>query len=199
MNWQCALAMVLVGFAVRHFNLSGLTGRGIMAFFIGGIAFHVTEWVRARADAARLSRLSMGVAAAAWICAIAQLYWPALGDGIARLADLFGPQAPILLFVALVGAPTLVALALHEQVLGADYSRASFLGDISYSTYLLHFPMQLLLADIAVRAGWTFADFNSPLVLIIFYVALIGLGTLSYRYFERPMQAAIRSRASWAI
>ncbi|HEY4123267.1 MAG TPA: acyltransferase, partial [Rhizomicrobium sp.] len=178
-NWQSALAMVLVGFAIRHFHLSALTGRGVMAFFIGGIAFHVTEWIRGRADAVRLSWCAVILAAAVWMVAIAQLYWPALGNEVSRLADLLGHEAPVLLFVVLVGAPTLVALALHEQVLRFDYSKLSLLGDISYSTYLLHFPLQLLIANIAVQQGWAAQDFMSPLVLVAFYAVLIGLGTLS--------------------
>ena len=35
--------------------------------------------------------------------------------------------------------------------------------------------------------------------MVLFYAGLIGLGLLSYRYFERPMQSFIRSlQARWA-
>jgi hypothetical protein len=33
----------------------------------------------------------------------------------------------------------------------------------------------------------------SPFAIVAFFVVLIGLGTLSFRYFERPAQRIIRS------
>ena len=195
MSWQGALAMVLVGFAVRHFHVSGNTGRGLMAFFVGCLAFQIAAKIEKRADVRRILRLVAGFALAGWIVVIAQFYWPMLGDFIGRAAEACGVEISLLAFVVLVVAPTIIALALHEWALSADYSRLSFLGDISYSTYMLHFPLQLALANIALRAGWSPMVFQSPFALIAFYAALIGLGWLSYRAFERPLQAAIRRRA----
>ena len=48
---------------------------------------------------------------------------------------------------------TVLALALHEARAGGALRALAFLGDISYSTYLIHFPMQLALALLALRFG----------------------------------------------
>lgn len=196
MNWRVALAMVAIGFSIRHFHLSGNTGRGVMAFFVGVIVFYAADKIRQHRAARALSGLFIGLALLGWSVVIAQFYWQPLGDLIARGTAFCGDEVSLLAFVALVFAPTLMALSLHEWVRGADYSRLSFLGDISYSTYMLHFPMQLALANIAVRAGWSPIMFQSPFVLIAFYAVLIGLGLLSYRAFERPMQAILRKRSA---
>ena len=102
-------------------------------------------------------------------------------------------SAFLLLFIFLVVPTTLLALALHEQVLGGAWHRFAAVGDISYSTYMLHFPMQLALALIAVHFALTPATFQNPLALILFYFILIVLGGLSFHYFERPVQNVLRN------
>jgi len=84
----------------------------------------------------------------------------------------------------------------HEQVLGGNWHRFAFVGDISYSTYMLHFPMQLALALVAVHYALTPAAFENPVAMILFYAALIALGGLSFHYFERPMQNLLRGAAA---
>lgn len=194
-HWTTCLAMVAAGAVLYCFHLWGDVGRGIMGFFTGAVAFRITRAITQRPDAVRISRAIIGAALLAWAITIGQLYWPALAVSIGKLPVFQRPDVPLLLFVLLVGAPTLMALALHEQVLGRKYERLSFLGDISYSVYLLHFPLQLSIANIAVRRGWLPADFMSPFVMIAFFAGLISLAWLSYHYFERPMQAAIRGHS----
>jgi peptidoglycan/LPS O-acetylase OafA/YrhL len=94
---------------------------------------------------------------------------------------------------------TILALALHERVLGGKWERFSLLGDISYSTYMLHFPMQLSLALIAAHFALTPAFFENGIALAIFYIVLIGLGLLSFNLFERPMQTLLRKIATSRI
>ena len=87
---------------------------------------------------------------------------------------------------------TVLALALDEQILGGRYGRLSALGDISYSTYLIHIPLQMSLALAALSLGIKPMQFMSPWAMLAFFAVLIGLGTLSFRYFERPLQRFIR-------
>jgi peptidoglycan/LPS O-acetylase OafA/YrhL len=61
-----------------------------------------------------------------------------------------------------------------------------FLGKVSYSLYLLHYPLLRLLLALGVARG--------PLGLVLFLgLALFG-SYVSYRMFEWPMRQAIRSR-----
>jgi peptidoglycan/LPS O-acetylase OafA/YrhL len=66
-------------------------------------------------------------------------------------------------------------------------------GNMTYSSYLLHFPIQLTIVN--------FCNFNNikiPLYsnqFFIFFILLTLLGSLIiYRYFEMPMQNIIRNR-----
>ena len=77
-------------------------------------------------------------------------------------------------------------------MLGARYERYVYLGDISYSTYMIHFPLQLGCALLALAFGFGPAIFMHDWPMIAFYVVLIGLGSLSYFFYEKPAQAFIR-------
>jgi peptidoglycan/LPS O-acetylase OafA/YrhL len=96
------------------------------------------------------------------------------------------------LYIYTVIPITIVALALQEEMLGRSYKRLSYLGDISYSTYMLHFPLQIGCALMALTFGFGPALFMHGWAMIAFYAVLIGLGSLSYRFYEKPMQALVR-------
>jgi peptidoglycan/LPS O-acetylase OafA/YrhL len=185
--------------------------RGLMGFFAGGVVFYLSERIKLRADARKISA-RIGIAALLlWIVVIAEDYLSPLHAALYWLSGHVSPLAGklyigesdnlfLLAFIFLVSPLTIMALALHEQVLGGVYKRTSHLGDISYSTYLLHFPIQIAVALWANAHDVPPAAFMNGYALLAFYAVLIGLGTLSYRYFERPMQNWLRGglkRIAW--
>ncbi len=167
--------------------------RGVMGFFMGGTMFAVWRWAKDRPMARSIARALGGIALVAWAILAALLYVESPLVGGAETNAGF-----LLVFDLAVCPLTVLALALHETTAHKDYSRLAFLGDISYSTYLLHFPLQLALVLIAVHAGLEPEFFMQGWVLAAFYVVLIALGALSYRFFERPLQALLRGRSKGA-
>ncbi|HVV64541.1 MAG TPA: acyltransferase [Rhizomicrobium sp.] len=196
-----ALLIALCGIPLLIWN--EFIARGVMGFFLGGVAFHVTNFIAARPGAKRLARAVCALSISLWVLVGIECYLGPLHDAAGWLFRHFPPDVGpvyfgdgrdlfLLLFIFIVSPVTIMALALHERVLGGRWRRLSILGDISYSTYMLHFPMQLVLAVIAVHFALTPAAFDSPLVLALFYLALIGLGLLSFNFFERPLQGWLR-------
>ncbi|HSZ75101.1 MAG TPA: acyltransferase family protein, partial [Rhizomicrobium sp.] len=168
--------------------------RGVIGFFMGGTMFACWQALRGSAREALVARILGIVVIAGWVVLAVMLY-----DNSPLLA---GTETNLLFLTAFdyVLCPlTILALALRERVSGRSYKWLGFLGDISYSTYLIHFPMQLALALIAARLALTPDFFMQGWVMIAFYAVLITLGATSYRYFERPMQHWIRRRRSEAV
>ena len=183
------------------FFWDGQIGRGIMGFFWGGLTYYAVQAIARRAGAKNIALAVMTAAFAAWAIAIADVYLGFHNSLIAAMpfqAARFtiGYEYPIFLmaFIFVVVPLTLAALALHEELFGGAWERFTFLGDISYSTYLIHFLMQLSLALLALHFGWMPADFMHGWAMVAFYLVLIGLGWTSYTFLERPAQAFIRGR-----
>jgi len=70
--------------------------------------------------------------------------------------------------------------------------RLSFLGNLTYSSYLVHFPIQLILVQLVDMTGWGRTVFLSRLTFGL-YLLLIAMVSLALYYaFERPAQNWLR-------
>jgi peptidoglycan/LPS O-acetylase OafA/YrhL len=71
--------------------------------------------------------------------------------------------------------------------------QVQFAGNLTYSSYLLHFPLQLAIA-VAVAASGIVPPIASPWFLTAYLGVTLGAAALSYRWFELPAQSWIRLR-----
>jgi peptidoglycan/LPS O-acetylase OafA/YrhL len=65
-----------------------------------------------------------------------------------------------------------------------------FLGDISYSIYLVHYPLQLALYSLAAR-GVVQPDYDSPGMLLLYAGCVVGVAAITHRQVELPAQARL--------
>ncbi|HFO6386765.1 TPA: acyltransferase, partial [Escherichia coli] len=72
--------------------------------------------------------------------------------------------------------------------------KIEWLGDISYSSYLLHFPLQIIAVYLADRIGYGRDLFYSPNVFILFMLTLMAISYMSYIFIEKPSQQFIRDK-----
>lgn len=99
---------------------------------------------------------------------------------------------------AVVGlaVPAMIAGFIHGQALVkvSQWRGLVWLGDVSFSVYLWHFPIQIVMGLIV--ASGTEIPFTSPWVLGGFVVTCYVVGHLSLVFLEKPAQrAAAESRA----
>lgn len=97
----------------------------------------------------------------------------------------------------LAATAMIAALASLELVFPATGHRLKPLGDISYSVYLVHVPLQatlLLTADLIWGSSQGFAD--SWWLLPAYLTVSIGLALIVHRRFERPVGKYLRTRLS---
>lgn len=201
-GWRAALLIAFGATSLVVWN--EFIARGLMGFFIGAAVYYLAEWVK-RQKSARGIAQAVGLAAiAAWVVIAFEVYLAPAHNLIGAIAgasahgevydDVVG-WIFRLLFTFFVCPLTILALSLDEQLLGGRYKGLTWLGDISYSTYLIQIPLQMSLALVALSLGLPGRAFMSILVMIAFFGLLIGLGLLSFHYFERPMQRYMRN---WA-
>ena len=205
-NPRSIIALSIAGIA--GIAISNLIARGIMGFFLGGAVWYASEWVKSQRNARLIARMLGWIALGGWCLVWLEDYfrwlhscllWSArhISPAVERLYAHEEKNVFLLLFVFTLMPLTVAALALMEQLtmqpaMKRLAKRLSFFGDISYSTYLWHFPMQLACVLAGMSFGWTAIDFMHPLAMVTFFTALIAVGSISYHFFERPLQNTLR-------
>ena len=161
--------------------------RGVIGFFMGGFAYALWERIRMQANAVNVTRVLAALALFGWGVLVFLLVTDnhILDGGEVNIGFLYA-------FDYALCPVTVLTLALYEATSGHRFTRLAYLGDISYSTYMLHFPMQLALVLVALRIGLAPSFFMQGWVMLVFLAALIGLGSVSYFYFEKPVQNLLR-------
>ena len=90
--------------------------------------------------------------------------------------------------------PSLVMAGLLQptvsRILGSAPFR--FFGDISYSMYMIHFSVLLTFHYISVTSTTGPTDFLQKGVFWTYLAIVIGISTLSYKYFEKPAMDKLR-------
>ncbi|MBD9416039.1 acyltransferase [Pseudomonas sp. PDM16] len=174
------LIPLLIGLgAVLHSNLQFFKlGVGLFAFFCGGSAYLLLS----RSFASLGARISLGISLASTIAA-----W-----GYACVA----PEPERLILIGVVFPLTVATLAAIGFMYRGFLKPLAAVGDLSYSSYLLHFPLQLAFVLVADNLGYERTLFYSPWMLLLFMALLIPLSLASHRFFEVPIQRALRSMHS---
>jgi peptidoglycan/LPS O-acetylase OafA/YrhL len=96
--------------------------------------------------------------------------------------------------ILLVAVPALLLLSAQEwKWLDRWQGQVQFAGNLTYSSYLLHFPLQLMLAVAVAASGWR-PPLASPLFLVAYLGVTLALAAASYRWFELPAQQWLRQR-----
>ena len=95
----------------------------------------------------------------------------------------------LMLFCFMILAAPLSSLAAW----GLNRAPLVYLGEISYSVYLVHFPLQLTLwlAYVTLGLTWPFGDLAG---LVAFMVLTLACAALTYRYIEMPGKRLMRLR-----
>jgi len=178
-----ALAVAAIGIPLLW--IDGHIARGFIGFFMGGVVYALWDRLRTASNAHAIARAATIASVAGWVGLYTALYrdWMPSGEGNITFSILFGfGLCPL----------TVLALALREH-LGRSSTWLGTLGDISYATYMIHFPLQLALALLAARFALAPQFFMQSWVMPTFFAVLIALGFATYHLFERPVQNRLRA------
>ncbi|MDF2231631.1 acyltransferase [Albimonas sp. CAU 1670] len=133
------------------------------------------------------------------------LAWGAGWAALEAAAPGMAARIPLTLLVLPAFGLGLLALAFAESLLrrrapgGAALrllAGASRAGDLTYASYLLHSPLQMLFLLTAATGAVPLEAVLSPAFAAGYLVVVFGLSWLAFRGFERPAQAWLRARLS---
>ncbi|RON60949.1 acyltransferase [Pseudomonas fluorescens] len=168
---------VLLVLAAWHFPGHYKIILGVIGFFAGGLGYVIVAWLMQRFPTRWVGAvLALGCVAGWWFF------------------DENTGQAQLIKFVLLLPL-SVAAVAASHQWLEPFARRLSWLGDISYATYLLHFPLQIIAALLADKFFHGREVFYQPWSLLLFLTVLISASLLCHRLFERPLQRWLRQLA----
>ena len=167
---SCLIALSVAGALLS--TLAGLTARGIFSFFLGGICFHAFLCIRAlargRAFAAKVLLLVILAASVFILCSDIFLAFASATSKLAFelrnkvIATSTLQNYYLAWYLRIVVFPALIVLlALAESELKPIARRLAWMGDISYSSYLIHFPLQICFVLFVTYAN-TRLNFLSP-------------------------------------
>ena len=186
----CLFIAAIVGLIVNY-KIDPQIGRGIFSFFMGGICYISYEKAVNERRIWLCVRFFVPVTALFWSI-FAIIYAAPFKSVNENLRNELGQ----LFCTSLLFPMTIVSLAVVETKRGQLGRRFRRIGDISYSTYLLHFPLQLGVAMWVAAAGLPLSFYDAPATMAAFFVLLIVVSVASHRYFEVPCQRALRKLIS---
>ena len=181
------VVMIAVGLYFREWQDSFLMvtnmARVLIGFFAGCIAYDIHAYVSRISDKKRIVSIILET-----VCISVILY-------VLILCKIKG-QTNVYKWTTLYTLaffPSLILLSINSHALTYIFSFKPFklFGDISFSIYLLHYPVQLLLVTIISLTGLA-VNFYSPWFFIFFFILTSVLAYIVYNTFEKKAQEKLR-------
>jgi len=171
--------MLMTAFVVSRVGHKSETVRAISTalvdFFLGGLAYQL--WLASTAGQR-----------ARWLLASAGVL-VTTGATLAFAYGVIGRQTfPLLAYPACI-----VSLAVLQSWRPEAGRSLRLIGDITYSVYLIHFPVQLAMV-LAIHQWSLSVDFEHAAVLLVFVALLIVLAIPVHYGFELPAQRWVKRR-----
>lgn len=180
-----------------HFLPHGVK-EGIFSFFIGGLVYVCYEKL-VKYNSTRIMGFCATLTIFLWAVALLEFRYNIISNLSEKIYFLRTHKRILeLIFnyfpTAVLFPITLLSLALVEAFRGTLGARLRFIGDISYSSYLLHFPLQLVFILLISKFQINSDFFYTIPCFLIYFLFLLSLSFLSYNRFERPLQKYIREK-----
>jgi peptidoglycan/LPS O-acetylase OafA/YrhL len=172
LRYLLALVLIVIGFVLPpdYYKIAN----GLRQFFFGALTY---------AGLCLTLAISSKRASA--------LAWTVIATGAVLATIYLGPKGEIRFLTFPLVVAAFAAIGTWKRDMGSNWK---WLGDISYSFYLLHFPLQIIFALTFDAFGYERSIFLSPFVMASYFCCLLVMSSLTYYAFEVPVKNMLRSR-----
>jgi peptidoglycan/LPS O-acetylase OafA/YrhL len=170
-------AMLCLSLALQFVQFSEFLSIPAACFFIGGLVCVIFDDVKAGDER---SKIIVGVWAIITCIASILIYVQFNLSGA-----LYYIAFPSMILV----------LALLQERIPNLGCQARVIGDITYSTYLIHFPIQIIIISCIKHTGIAI-EFSSNVIFMLFISIVVLSSFLTYHLLELPMQRLCRRKLS---
>lgn len=157
-------------------NINPKISMGLICFFMGGMTFYLYDFF-----SKNLGRGKSFIVSSLFLATSIVINY------------FFQDEKNLLVYLTLFPAITAWFFSIGEFS-NLAFKKISWIGDISYSTYLIHFPLQIVFSLSAQWYGFSSSFFTSKITMLTFFFVLIIISLLSHRLFELNAQAFIRRK-----
>lgn len=174
------LGWLLLGvvIAVKNYETVFLNCRGLTGFFAGCLTCTFCEQVNKMEN--RKKQIVTGIVFAVFLGIVV--------TGAVFGHKVFAPDPQVVLIYEMLLWPCLVFLTVNVGVLRAFLKNPLFLflGKISFSMYLIHFPAMVLLEDLNRMFSWNL-NYASRKGFLLYVAFMMVLSVLCYYFVERKL------------
>lgn len=185
------LFVVVACNVLRHQGVDNRVLSCVAFFYAGGLASSLLEYSARKADAQWFLSVCVQVLVILLPLAYFVFYFRGEhGNGELLFLNIWIPVLIVYLVSVASGLAPRVANALEVA------------GNMTYSSYLLHFPLQLTVALYFVKQN-RHAPVSSPVLFMSYLIVTLLAAAVVYEYFEMPAQDWLRGRlmrkSRWAL
>jgi len=173
-------ALIIVAAGIAYLVVSHLPiFQCIVCFYVGGMTATL-----AGLPASQRHRRLIGV-----ISFVVLIGAPILGNVLGLCKSKQVAQIAAIVYTAIL----LYFMANHFKLAARFESVVQAAGNMTYSSYLIHFPLQLCIAIICGFVGWSIPK-ESTTFFWLYMGSILILAAFIFRWFEMPCQKLIRNR-----
>lgn len=174
------MALMLLGIviAVKNYETVFLNCRGLIGFFAGCLTCTFCEWANRQENRKRQTILGI----------VFLVFAGTAVTGIMFGHKVFAPDPQVVLIYEMLLWPCLVFLAVHVKLLREFLKNPVFLflGKISFSMYLIHFPVMVLLENLNRCFSWNL-NYESRKVCLLYVALMMVVSVLCYFFVEQKL------------
>ena len=186
------LHVILVFILIITIKTDNLISQGFFCFYIGGITYYILLSIKKRLTNHKLQKIIIILSLIILnILIFGKFLNPFFINIQENMEFLFGKDIKLLLFA--IKFPLLILNLTIIQFLYPNIgSSTKLLGDLSYTIYLIHFPVQIGFALLNISFFTINYDSNITFITYIFSVFFISF--FIFKFFELPLKKLIRKK-----